>query len=105
MKTLVRYIHESQGISKSNYSKFLKNKGMDEELRDWYKKEYKDDDIEDELPSDTFAVVLAGFFNNPEEFEENYCANDSIVRERIFQKLADLCNVDYDDFYDFWLDN
>mgnify|MGYP007070234819 CR=1 FL=1 len=92
MKTLIKYLTESskKSISKSNYESFLKEKGMDEELRKWYKDEFSTDNLGDELPSDTFAVVLAALFNNPEEFEENYCADDSIVRERVFQKLADL---------------
>ena len=50
-------------------------------------------------------MVLAALFNNPEEFEENYCAQDSVVRERIFHKLSELCDEDYDTFYEYWLNN
>ena len=105
MKTLTQFIVEKKSSSKFPYEKYLKKEGMEQELRDWYKKEYKDDDLGNELPSDTLAMVLAALFNNPEEFEENYCADDSVVRERIFNKLADLCDEDYDTFYEYWLNN
>jgi hypothetical protein len=103
MKNLSQYLTESKTITKSNYQDFIKNDGMDQELREWYKKEYKTDPLGDELPTITFAEVLAQFFNELDKFEEECCADDSIVRERIFKKLTELCGVKYNNFYDFWL--
>ena len=105
MKTLIQFINEANSSSKFPYEKYLKKEGMEQELREWYQKEFKDDELGEELPSDTLAMVLAALFNNPEEFEENYCAQDSVVRERIFHKLSELCDEDYDTFYEYWLNN
>ena len=105
MKTLIQFINEANSSSKFPYEKYLKKEGMEQELREWYQKEFKDDELGEELPSDTFAMILAALFNNPEEFEKNYCAQDSVVRERIFHKLSELCDEDYDTFYEYWLNN
>jgi hypothetical protein len=105
MKNITQYLTESKTISKTNYQEFIKNDGMDQELREWYKKEYKTDSLGNELPTMTFAEVLAQFFNDLDKFEEETCADDSIVRERIFKKLTELCKVKYDNFYDYWLHN
>jgi len=103
MKNLVNYLLESKTINKTNYTQFVKNKGMGDSLQDWYKKEYKTDDLGDKIPNISFAEALAMFFNEPEQFDDECTVNDSIVRERIFQKFSELCKVKYDDFYDFWL--
>ena len=103
MKTLTNYLNESKSINKKNYLEFLKDKAFEDNLKDWYCKEFKSDSIGKELPDITFAEVVAMFFNEPEKFEEECCRDDSIVRERIFNQLAKLCKVKYDDFYNIWL--
>lgn len=105
MKNLSQYLSESKTLVKSNYTDFIDNDGMGDNLKDWYKKTYKTDKLGDELPSITFAEVLAMFFNDLEKFEEECTCEDSIVRERIFQKLSELCKCKYDNFYDFWRNN
>lgn len=103
MKTLIQYLTEKKSINKDNYIDFLKNDGINNDLKEWYTKEYKTDTVGKDLPSITFGEVLATFFNDTEKFEEECCADDSIVRERIFKKLSQICKVDYDDFYNYWL--
>ena len=93
----------ASSITKNNYENFIQNENMGLNLQEWYKKEFKTDKISDDIPSITFAEALSMFFNDIKKFEEEVCANDSLVRERIFNKFAKLCKVPYDNFYDIWL--
>ena len=63
-------------------------------VKEWYRGEYPTDDLVEEIKDtdnykDIYEVIGNGI--------------DSIVRERIFNKLATLMEVDYDYIYDQWL--
>lgn len=102
MKQLSDYLTESiSKINKNNYEKFLKNDGMDQTLREWYKE--KSPWMEtDDIPNDTFAVILASLFNNPKEFSKNYCWADITETEYLLIKLAKLCHCDPECLLDFY---
>lgn len=72
-------------------------------VKDWYTKEYPTDDLGKEIdPSVTFQDV----FDCLDCHEDIYsCLDvyDSVVRERVFDKLAELIDADYDYVYDQWL--
>jgi hypothetical protein len=71
-------------------------------IRKWYLENYKDD-------------KLGLMINENASFEEmdyyeirhiyDYLGNDidSIIRERVFEKLASLLNMPYEDIYNIWL--
>ena len=69
-------------------------------IKGWYTKEY---------PTDELGPLL----NHLTTFEEIYeelplvyellGVSDSLVRERVFAKLAEVMQVSYDDVYDKWL--
>lgn len=84
---------------------------LDFNLKDWYLKEYPDDELGKELNSDitlkdvyVYLSVYGGDGNN--EYKDLYDyigVGDSIVRERIFDKIANILGVDYDVIYHMWL--
>jgi len=73
-------------------------------VRDWYVKEYPEDDRGSKIPSglkfwDVVAALNIG--------ADVYCflgeAADSLVRERVFSRIANIMNCDYYDVYSTWL--
>ena len=71
-------------------------------IKDWYKKNFSDDELGDEIDDRaTFGTLYSYLKNNKEVYD--ILANDSIVRERCFKKLSKILNVDYDNIYYMWL--
>lgn len=73
-------------------------------LKDWYVKEFPEDDLGEQIPEQfTFYDLF--------ECLDTYCdpyslmgdSADSIIRERLFAELAEVMDVDYDYIYDQWL--
>ena len=72
-------------------------------VKEWYKEEYPDDDMGDDIdPEITFDDVFEAL-DNYQDIYDVLGVGDSIIRERVFTKLADLMGVDYDYVYDQWL--
>lgn len=72
-------------------------------IKEWYCETYPNDDLGKELNSAlTFSVLLKAMVAFC-EFYELIGLDDSVVRQRIFQKLADICGTDYDFIFDVWL--
>jgi hypothetical protein len=72
-------------------------------VKDWYCETYPDDNLGKELNSTlSFSVLLRAMLANCDVYKViGVC--DSIVREHIFQKLADICGTDYDFIFGVWL--
>lgn len=81
----------------------LVRKGMFEYIKNYYLNEYPTDelgaDINPRADFDGLLMVL----NEGDDVYEYLGVTDSLVRERVFQKLADLMGVDYNQIYDMWL--
>lgn len=82
------------------------DQGMDELVVDWYKEAFPTDtdmfeDMED--AGSTFADVWDAL-DNGEDVYAVIGADDSIVRERVFEHLAELTGKDYDVIYNMWMD-
>jgi hypothetical protein len=76
---------------------------MNTKIREWYTTIYADDELGEEIKDDiTFADVLETL-NNYEDVYEVIGVGDSIIRERIFEKLSILLNKGYDYIYNLWL--
>jgi len=59
-------------------------------IKDWYKKNYKTDELGDEInPNITFDDVIVGILNGREIYSL-IGVRDSVVRERLFSKLSKL---------------
>lgn len=75
---------------------------MNENLKDWYTSEYPTDELGQELNQDiTLNDVLAALQDGKDVYETMGVA-DSIVRERVFDRLAAAQNWDYDIVYEMW---
>lgn len=73
-------------------------------VKEWYRGEYSTDDLVEEIKDTvTFKDVFEALDNYEDIYEVIGNGIDSIVRERIFNKLATLMEVDYDYIYDQWL--
>jgi len=69
-------------------------------IREWYKLQFPTDECGDEInPSATFE----GIINKLSEIYEYLGVPDSIVRERVFEKVAEIRGISYDEIYYTWL--
>ena len=68
----------------------------------WYKENYNFDELADELKEFTFLDLLNALKAGDNIYDLLGVA-DSVIRERVFTKLANTLNVDYDTIYDLWL--
>ena len=73
-------------------------------VRDWYVATYPTDDLGPKIPSGlTFWDVVAALNIGVDVYCVLWDAGDSIVRERIFTRIADIMNCDYDVIYNTWM--
>ena len=72
-------------------------------IREFYVKNYPTDDLGAGInPTATFAGLLNQLIVGGCVYEYLY-VYDSIVRERLFERLAEELNVKYDYVYNLWL--
>ena len=72
-------------------------------IREFYVKNYPTDDLGMGInPKATFAGLLNQLIVNGDVYEYIY-VYDSIVRERLFERLADELEVSYEYVYKLWL--
>ena len=79
-----------------------KNEEARVSIRDYYMKTYPTDELGPELKDITFADFFGGLVMRQDIYEWGNIG-DSIVRERLFSKLADILEKDYDYVYGLWL--
>jgi hypothetical protein len=72
-------------------------------LFNWYAKNYPSDDLGQEITPDTTFADLETALNNNWDVYVTIGVADSLVRERLFEKLAELKQVDYSEIYNKWL--
>jgi hypothetical protein len=74
---------------------------MEQNVAIWYKQNYPDDiDMFDDInPNINFTHVLKYMLVG--DFYNDVCG-DSVVRERIFEHLSIILNLDYDVIYNLW---
>jgi hypothetical protein len=70
----------------------------------YYKKNYPDDELGNDIRDITFLELFKNLDRGINIYE-TINVNDSIVRERLFQALADLFDSDYNYIYNKWLKN
>lgn len=74
---------------------------MDEKIRDFYMRKYPQDELGAELSDASFGDLLAALVAKRNVYEV-IGEGDSIIRERLFERLADLVGVGYDTIYELW---
>ena len=74
-------------------------------IREFYVKNYPTDDLGKGInPKATFAGLLNQLIVGGDVYEYLY-VYDSIVRERLFERLAEELEVSYEYVYKLWLNN
>lgn len=74
---------------------------MKTKIKEWYMKEYPTDELGAEINNEiTFEDLFVAL---DKDVYEVLGVGDSIVRERCFEKLAEIMNVAYEDIYYKWL--
>ena len=74
-------------------------------IREFYVAKYPSDDMGDGInPTATFAGLLTQLIVGGDVYEYLY-VYDSIIRERLFERLAEELNVKYEYVYNLWLNN
>ena len=72
-------------------------------IREFYVAKYPTDDMGDGInPTATFAGLLNQLIVGGDVYEYLY-VYDSIIRERLFERLAEELNVKYEYVYNLWL--
>lgn len=84
-----------------------KSYGKKDSVKDWYERKYPQDaDIVAHVdPSLTFekaASLIVPVKDDEDRFYET-SIDDSVARERVFEKIAEIYGVSYDDVYDTWM--
>ena len=81
----------------------LVREGMFEYIKNYYLNEYPTDDLGADInPKADFDGLLM-VLNEGDDVYEYLGVTDSLVRERVFEKLANIMGVEYNTIYDMWL--
>lgn len=92
-------------IAKSLIDKFAnggKVKGDNELIKEWYVKTYPSDELGAEIPDNITFKQMFDDIMAKEDIYHMY-VSDSVIRERMFEKLSEIYNVDYNIIYKRWL--
>lgn len=79
----------------------MKNNEFSQAIKEWYVKAYPTDNLGPRLTG-TFGGAMQCLLSGG-EFYGYVTEADSLVRERIFRKLSEMLDVDYDEIYHLWL--
>ena len=88
---------DTQGVNTDNI------KTYPYKVKEWYHKEYPDDDIWEEIDSDITFFDVYSTLRGKHDVYDVLGVVDSVVRERVFDKLSEIGKVDYDVIYNMWL--
>jgi len=81
----------------------LVREGMFEYIKNYYLNEYPTDDLGADInPKADFDGLLM-VLNEGDDVYEYLGVSDSLVRERVFEKLANIMGIEYNVIYDMWL--
>lgn len=93
---------DNNGITVIKYEQGANVKGGEVAIKGWYTKKYPTDDLGEELNDVTFNALWTAIHNGGDVYSVLGVA-DSVVRERVFEKLSEINGVDYNYVYDKWL--
>jgi len=74
-------------------------------IREFYVKNYPSDDMGKGINPEATFDGLAKTLSNCHDVYEYLYVYDSIIRERLFERLAEELNVKYEYVYNLWLNN
>lgn len=84
-----------------------KSYGKKDSVKDWYERKYPQDadivaDVDPSLTFEKAALLIVPVKDDEDRFYET-SIDDSVARERVFEKIAEIYGVSYDDVYDTWM--
>lgn len=98
---LLTYTEASQEVIKLYTNR---NSGEDDSVKTWYTASYPTDEAGQDIDENiTFSELYHALRLDGSAFYEVIGAIDSTIRERIFEKLADIFCTSYASIYDLWL--
>lgn len=68
-------------------------------IKTWYCNTFPEDELGCDISDSTFFDLITDLPNAYDVIG----VGDSVVRERVFDELARICHVDYEDIYNKWL--
>jgi hypothetical protein len=71
-------------------------------IKTWYQANYPTDDLGDDL-NDVSFMDLFNAMNDFLDVYEFIGVYDSVIRERLFDRLSDLMGTDYTYIYNIWI--
>lgn len=71
---------------------------LDTPIKEWYEKTYPNDTASNLLEEQTFKDLLRYLLE-----EKAVRFSDSLIRERVFEALAEMLETEYNVIYDLWL--
>lgn len=78
---------------------------MRTKVREWYTRTYKTDELGQNInPQITFSDIFATLVAK-EDIYEALEVGDSLIRERVFERMTGLTGLEYEYFYDLWLES
>lgn len=81
----------------------LRKKLEDVNIKEFYTTEYSSDELGQDLKDNITFADLFDCLNKKNDVYDLFGVGDSIIRERMFGKLSNLLNWDYDVIYEMWL--
>lgn len=74
-------------------------------VKDWYMKNYPTDDLGSEINDTISFKDLWAYMSQGNDVYDVLGVGDSLVRERVFEKLSEVYGVEYDAVYKMWLNS
>lgn len=91
-------VHSAERIAED------KNKDpLDVSVKEWYIETFPEDGLGEALNADTTFRDVAETLNNKEDIYDVIGVGDSVIRESVFNELADKLDVDYENVYEAWM--
>ena len=78
------------------------NEALNTYIKEWYIKTYPTDELEEELNSRATFYDLFEAIENHQDIYNLFGIEDSMARERIFKKLANIMECSYEEIYNQW---
>mgnify|MGYP001031709467 CR=1 FL=1 len=72
-------------------------------IKEFYLNTYPTDELGAEINENANFVGLLNELHNSTDVYEYIGVGDSIIRERLFEKLSEILNTSYDYVYNLWL--
>lgn len=72
-------------------------------VKNWYTKKYPSDELGKDIASDVTFMDVFEALDNYRDIYELLKVDDSVIRERVFTRLAEITHYPYDVIYEQWL--